>query len=159
MCSSKKKKKKESPFLGAFSVLRVQKVFVQWTCQWMDEVDFIWKICIPLANLLSGNYGSDNIDLRMTEAKDLLTIPVLWPNIHRYQVHGLRHGWLQNFPIFLKSLSLLKSITSVTKGVCIVFLFFGELFLLAMISTSGHWLWRIAWLYSLASKAYLYPDS
>ena len=44
--------------------------------QWMDEVDFISKIWTSLASLLSGNYGSDNIDLRMAESKDVLTIPV-----------------------------------------------------------------------------------
>lgn len=79
-------------------------------------------------------------------------------SVHGHQVCGLRHG-LKNSPIFLKIMSLSQSITSVTRECAQYFCFCGELFLLAVILTPDHWLWSTAWLYSLANKAYLYPES
>lgn len=35
----------------------------------MDKVDIIWKIWVPLARLLSGNFGSGSVGLRDDRVK------------------------------------------------------------------------------------------
>lgn len=42
---------------------------------WIDEIDIIWKIWIPLARLLCGNSGPGGMGLRMTGSRDMSTIP------------------------------------------------------------------------------------